>query len=107
MRPDQDEPFAIASVESTTNLYRTTDFDEEGRIQPQIAAPDIRIAIGITAYSAILSRRRLFLPSNVLPATGGVTDGLVGASTDSSADRDRSCGAFLTAEDSAASAIGA
>src|SRR5437867_1276765 len=106
MRPDQDEPFAIASVESTTNRYRTTGFDEEGRTQPQIAAPDIRIAIGITAYSAILSRRRLFLPSNVLPATGGVTDGLVGASTDSSADRDWSCGAFLTAGDSAVSAIG-
>src|SRR5256886_14181396 len=85
MRPDQDEPFAIASAESTTNLYRTTDFDEEGRIHPQIAAPDIRIAIAITSHRAILSRRRLFLPSTVLPVTSCVTDGSVGASTDASA----------------------
>ena len=88
MRPDQDEPFAIPSVESTTNLYRTTGFDDAGRIQPRIAAPEIKIAIGITAYSAILSRRLIFLISKVDPATGGVSDGLVGASTDSSADRD-------------------
>src|SRR5437016_13464710 len=106
MRPDHDQPLAIASVESTTNLYRTIGFDEDGRIQPQIAAPDIRIAIGITVYSAILSRRRLFLPSNVLPAAGGVTDGLVRASTDAPADWECSCGGFLTAGDSTVSAIG-
>ena len=106
MHPDHDEPFAIASVESITNLDRTTDFDEEGRIQPQIPPPDIRIAIGITAYSAILSRRRPFLPSNVLPVTDGATDRLVGASTDAAADRECSCGGFLTAGDSTVSAIG-
>src|SRR5882672_9955894 len=90
MRPAQDGAFAIASVESTTSLLRTTGFDEAGRIQPRIAAPVVRIASGITAYSANLSRRRVFPGFNVVATVEGATDGLGGTSAAFLVDANRS-----------------
>src|SRR5256712_12485111 len=72
MRPDQGAPGAIASVESIARVDRTTCFAGAGRIQPQIAPAAISMTSTITAYNTVLSR----LPA----ATGGVTDGLRGAS---------------------------
>ena len=96
MRPDQDEPFAIVSVESTTNLYRTTGLDEAGRIQPKIAAPVISSASGITTYSANRSRRRVFPALNVVATAEGANDGLDETSAASLVDADRSCEASAT-----------
>src|SRR6267143_6482091 len=90
MRPDPDGPFAIASVESTTSLLRTTGFAEAGRIQPRIAAPVIRIASGITAYSANLSRRRVLPGFNVVATAESATAGLGGTSAFFLVDANRS-----------------
>src|SRR5690348_6949906 len=61
-RPDQGVLGTIASAESITQVNRTTCFDAEGRIQPRIAAPEIRIARAVTAYNSVRSRpRALFL----------------------------------------------
>jgi len=79
MRPDQGVLRTIASVESMTQVYRTTCFDGAGRIQPQIAVAEIRMTSAIMAYNTILSRRLRSLTFGVDAATDGVTDGLSGA----------------------------
>src|SRR5258705_6953878 len=78
MRPDQGAPGAIASVESIARVDRTTCFAGAGRIQPQIAPPEMRMASTITAYNIVLSRRLCSLPRGVEVATDGVTDGVGG-----------------------------
>src|ERR1700693_951404 len=109
MRPDQDEPFAIVSNESTTNTFRTADFDDaartSGRIQPQIAAPEIKIASGITAYSSALSRRLPSLPFTVSVATGSAVERLGGTSAECSVDADRSCEASSCTPDTLVAAL--
>src|SRR6266403_6297880 len=77
-RPDQGAPGAIASVESIARVDRTTCFAGAGRIQPQIAPPEISMASTITAYNIVLSRRLCSLPCGVEVATDGVTDGVCG-----------------------------
>src|SRR5882672_798724 len=94
MRPDQGVLRTIASVESITQVYRTTCFDGAGRIQPQMAAPVIRIASGITAYSIALSRWLPFLPFAVGVARVSAEERLGGPSTESSVDATRPCAAF-------------
>src|SRR3989440_8018526 len=79
-RPDQGVLGAIASVESIARVDRTTCFAGTGRIQPQIAPAEIRMASTITAYNTVLSRRPCSLPCGVEVATDGVTDGVCGAS---------------------------
>src|SRR2546430_8342476 len=74
-RPGQGATGAIASVESIARVDRTTCFAGAGRIQPQIAPPEIRMASTITAYNTVLSRRLCSLPCGVEVATDGVTDG--------------------------------
>src|SRR5438034_7914689 len=61
-RPDQGAPGAIASVESIARVDRTTCFAGAGRIQPQIAPPEIRMASTMTAYNTVLSRPLRSLP---------------------------------------------
>src|SRR5258705_2649756 len=74
-RPDQGAPGAIASVESIARVDRTACFAGAGRIQPQIAPPEISMASTITAYNIVLSRRLCSLPCGVEVATDGATDG--------------------------------
>src|SRR6266496_1462025 len=105
MRPAQDGAFAIASVESTTNLNRTTGFDVSGLIQPQRAAPVIRIASGITAYSIALSRWLPSLAFTVGAATESADERLGGTSAEPSVDANRSCAASSCTPDAALSAI--
>src|SRR5690348_17475920 len=78
-RPDQGSPGAIASAESIARVDRTTCFVGAGRIQPQIAVAEIRMASPITAYNTLLSRGLRSLTSSADAATDGVTDGLTGA----------------------------
>src|SRR2546428_4099268 len=78
-RPDQPVLGTIASLESIASVYRTTCFAGAGRIQPQIAVPETRMASAITAYNTVLSRRLRSLTFGVDAATDGVTDGLSGA----------------------------
>src|SRR5438105_12030825 len=78
-RPDQPVLGTIASLESIASVYRTTCFAGAGRIQPQIAVPETRMASAITAYNTVLSRRLRPLTPGVDAATDGVTDGLSGA----------------------------
>src|SRR5213593_1374440 len=53
-RPDQGAPGAIASVESIARVDRTTCFAGAGRIQPQIAPAEIRMASTITVLYAVI-----------------------------------------------------
>src|SRR2546430_8166931 len=75
IRPDQGVLGTIASVESIARVDRTTCFAGAGRIQPQIAVAEIRMASPITAYNTLLSRGLRSLPCGVEVATDGVTDG--------------------------------
>src|SRR6266480_1261376 len=78
-RPDHGAPGAIASVESIARVDRTTCFAGAGRIQPQIAPAETRMASTVTAYNTLLSRRLRSLTFGVDAATDGVTDLLSGA----------------------------
>src|SRR6266478_6496406 len=83
-RPAQDGAFAIAPVESTISVLRKTGLDVSGLIQPQMAAPVIRIASGITAYSIALSRWLPALPFTVAAAMRGADERLGGTSAECS-----------------------
>src|SRR5438105_6478701 len=72
-RPDQAVLGAIASVESIASMDRTTCFAGAGRIQPQIAPPEISMASTITAYNTLLSRGLRSLTCGVDAATDGVS----------------------------------
>src|SRR6266702_6003582 len=78
-RPDQGAPGAIASVESTARVDRTTCFAGSGRIQPQIAPAEISMTSPNTAYNTLRSRGLRSLTSSVAAATDGVTDVLSAA----------------------------
>src|SRR5207249_8592061 len=78
IRPDQGVLGTIASVESIARVDRTTCFAGAGRIQPQIAVAEIKMASPITAYNTLLSRGLRSLPGGVEVATDGVTDGVGG-----------------------------
>src|SRR5436853_6449032 len=65
IRPDQGVLGTIASVESIARVDRTTCFAGAGRIQPQIAVAEIRMASPITAYNTLLSRGLRSLPCGV------------------------------------------
>src|SRR5688500_3772203 len=97
IRPAQGELGTIASVESTTRVYRTTCFDGAGRIQAQVAVPRISIASKSAEYSLLLSRLLLFSPLVATATADSAADGPSRATAESSENPNRSSCTFSSA----------